>query len=144
MSSDPTLELDAEARDRLQSLLPWYVNNTLDAPDRQWVDDWMVRSEAARRMLAQETVFRSRAGWLVEAAPGDLGLGRLLSKVRGPEAAVDVKSTVQAPPRVVQGVPRLSWWHRMVDAVCGPRMAGAMVALVMIQASLLVLSLIHI
>lgn len=138
MSLEHPPDLDATQVDRLQAVLPWYVNNTLDAQERQWVDALMVRSEAARRMLAQESIFRTRAGLLVEAAPGDLGLSRLLSTVRSPDVAVDPVAVVRTPQREAHEPPQDSWWHRIVDWVCGPRMAGAMLALVMIQASLLV------
>lgn len=97
-------------------LLPWYVNGTLEGPERARVEKHL---ESCRRC-------RDEAAWLARLreqikaeggadAPGELGLRRLMRQVRGSEAK----------PRAR----RLQWWQ--------PALAAAVVVIV-IQSVLLV------
>ena len=97
-------------------LLSWYVNGTLEGPERARVEKHL---ESCRRC-------RDEAAWLARLreqikaeggadAPGELGLRRLMRQVRGSEAK----------PRAR----RLQWWQ--------PALAAAVVVIV-IQSVLLV------
>ena len=97
-------------------LLPWYVNGTLEGPERERVEKHL---ESCRRC-------RDEAAWLARLreqikaegradAPGELGLRRLMRQVRDSEAK----------PRAR----RLQWWQ--------PALAAA-VMIIVIQSVLLV------
>jgi hypothetical protein len=128
-------DLSPDQHDRLCSLLPWYVNNTLAAPERDWVDALVARSDAARLLLAQENIFRSRAALLAdvpEPAQGDLGLARLLHRVRHdmPERRASRGAQPAAP----------SWLSRLQQALAWltqPRMASAMAVVLVLQAGVI-------
>jgi hypothetical protein len=130
-------DLPPDQHDRLCSLLPWYVNNTLAGPERDWVDALVARSHGARLLLAQENIFRSRAALLAEVpAPlqGDLGLARLLHRVRHdmPVRAQPVASRVQP---ATGGL-----WRALKQALAWltqPRMASAMAVVLVVQAGVI-------
>ncbi len=97
-------------------LLPWYVNGTLEGPERERVEKHL---ESCRRC-------RDEAAWLARLreqikaeggadAPGELGLRRLMRQVRDSEAKTRAR--------------RLQWWQ--------PALAAAVVVIV-IQSVLLV------
>lgn len=130
-------DLDDAQQDRLQSLLPWYVNNTLGSADRAWVDDMVVSSDMARRLLARESVFRSQAVMLSEMPQGDLGLSKLMSRVR--EQAGHAPAAPQAQPahtaasrsRGADGIwPTLQGW---LSSLTQPRLVAAMAVVLAVQ-----------
>jgi hypothetical protein len=129
-------DLPPEQHDRLCSLLPWYVNNTLAGPERAWVDALVARSEAARLLLAQENIFRSRAALLSEVpepAQPDLGLARLLHRVRH-------EMPVRTVPAQGEAAPAGGLLHALKQALAWltqPRMASAMAVVLVLQAGVI-------
>lgn len=74
--------IDQETRRRFDEMLPWYVNGTLDAGGRQWLE----------QQLREHPELKGEHGWteslqarMRESAPevsAELGLDRLLARIR--------------------------------------------------------------
>ena len=132
-------DLSPDQHERLCSLLPWYVNNTLATTERDWVDALVARSHAARLLLAQENIFRSRAALLADVPvppQSDLGLARLLHRVRHEMPARSEASQVTRPteggaPGPWQALQRWLAW------LTQPRMATAMAVMLVVQAGVI-------
>ena len=136
-------DLSPDQHDRLCSLLPWYVNNTLATTERDWVDAQVARSHAARLLLAQENIFRSRAALLADVpAPsqGDLGLARLLHRVRHDmPARHESSSATRATEARGPGASSSVWQalQRWLAWLTQPRMATAMAVMLVVQAGVI-------
>ncbi|MCX8003910.1 MAG: hypothetical protein N2688_02975 [Burkholderiaceae bacterium] len=68
---------------RFAELLPWYVNGTLDAADRAWVEEYLRGHPEARAELAWYRSFQSRIRESAPTAPPTIGLARTLALIRG-------------------------------------------------------------
>jgi hypothetical protein len=68
--------------DRFDELLPWYVNGTLSADDRAWVDTHVAAHPQARAelnwMMALQTSVRSTASDI----PDTIGLAKTMKRIR--------------------------------------------------------------
>ncbi len=116
---------------RLREALPWYVNGTLDADDRAWVeqalaaDDPLVRQDLSfDRQLAD--AFEQR----LSEVPADVGWSELLQKVRADAA----RQVAAAPARVAAGESWLQRLGRLFSVGPSPRLGMAMAVLVAVQA----------
>ena len=69
--------------EELEKLLPFYVNLSLDPPERVAVEEYLARSEAARREVRYLKQLRKSLKAQPQAAsPGELGLKRLQREIR--------------------------------------------------------------
>lgn len=85
----------AETRQRFDELLPWYVNGTLAKADRQFVENYLRENPQAQTELHVTQALRIQVRESVPAIPADLGMEKLLHRVRGEKALM--RKPVQAP-----------------------------------------------
>jgi hypothetical protein len=114
---------------RLVQLLPWYVNGTIRADDRAWVDACLAAHSQARQELAWFQTLGGEISEQVSQAPADIGLQRAMARVRDDRQA---KS-----PSLWQ---RLVNWLAQLTPRGSPRFAPAMAALaalIVLQAGML-------
>jgi hypothetical protein len=112
-------------KDRFDELLPFYVNGSLGADDRAWVEQWLDAHPTAR---AELDWYRSLSERLHEAAPSvpaTIGLAKTMTLIRGDRPT----------------------WSERVNAFFGsfgmrPAMALAGLAVVAVQGGVIV-SLMH-
>ena len=69
--------------DRFNELLPWYVNGTLDAGDRAWMELHLAEHAQAREELAWYRSLQTHVRQDVPAVPKTIGLSRALHLIRG-------------------------------------------------------------
>ena len=86
------------SRERFSELLPWYVNGTLSAEDRAWVDGYLSEHPTAREELDW---YRSLQEGIADSAPkvpATIGLAKTMSLIRGDrpkgEVSADVRQAV--------------------------------------------------
>lgn len=68
--------------DRFAELLPWYVNGSLEAADRAWVDSYLAQHPEARAELAWYQSLQTRIHETVPAVPATIGLARAMNLIR--------------------------------------------------------------
>jgi hypothetical protein len=73
---------------RLDDLLPWYANGTLQTDEREWVDRCLAADGDARAELAWYRALQSTLAQSVVDVPPDLGLARTLQRVRADRPAL--------------------------------------------------------
>ncbi|HTT09791.1 MAG TPA: hypothetical protein VMG60_02785 [Burkholderiaceae bacterium] len=71
------------SNERFAELLPWYVNGSIDAADRAWVDRYLTDHPDARAELAWYQSLQKRIQETVPAVPATLGLSRAMNLIRG-------------------------------------------------------------
>jgi hypothetical protein len=69
--------------ERFAELLPWYVNGSIDATDRDWVDSYLSEHPDARAELAWYRSLQTRIQESTPAVPATIGLSRTMSRIRG-------------------------------------------------------------
>ena len=79
--------------ERFAELLPWYVNGSLDADDRAWVDSYLVEHPDARAELAWYESLQTRIHETVPAVPATIGLARAMNLIRGDRPTVSERIT---------------------------------------------------
>ena len=109
------IERDPE---RLQEILPWYLNDTLAEQDRLWVEQALSAADAAgnddvRRQLEWDRRLAAAFEQRLDEVPADIGWTRLMQQVRADAASGE--SWLQ----------RLS---RLVTPVMSPRLGMALAA----------------
>jgi anti-sigma factor RsiW len=70
------------SNERFAELLPWYVNGSIDAADRDWVDHYLADHPDARSELAWFESLQTRIKESLPAVPENLGLSRVLRLIR--------------------------------------------------------------
>lgn len=96
--------------DRLSELLPWYVNGTLRAEDRAWVEDYLRRNPLEEEELRW---YRSLQGSLREDAPDvsdEIGLDRVMNRIHA-ERRTSPRSRTGGGPSFVERM--LAWFGGM-------------------------------
>jgi len=98
-------EDNANSKQRFEELLPWYVNGTLEATQREWVEQYARAHADAADELKSTLRFSAKLHEEVEASiPSDTGLNHLMARIRenknGKRPSVGVMS-------------RMSNWLRM-------------------------------
>jgi hypothetical protein len=122
---------EQEKRRHFATLAPWHVNGTLDAPDRQWVDDYVRdHPDAAGELRFYESLRQSMRDQAPPFAP-ETGWDKLQARIRSEQR--------EAPSGWLQ---RLTHWLGAGDAAGGaiamrPAYAYAVVAVVVVQAAAL-------
>ncbi len=121
--------MSAAEDQRLTELLPWYVNGSLDAQGRAWVDQMVAVHPAAAAALARERHLSAASeAMLLPVIAQDLGLARLRSRIRA-----DATNAVTASVRAA----RTSLWTRFQHGLSRPQWVSAMGVLVVAQAGLI-------
>lgn len=115
--------------ERLQSLLPWYVNGSLDEAGCREVEAWLERSEHAREQLAFWQAAAEDQRRSAAAAAEDIGLERVLQRIHAGNRPAEVAA--ETPQGVFH---RIGAW--LDGAWLKPAFAAALVVIVM-QAVLL-------
>lgn len=69
--------------ERFDELLPWYVNGTLGAEDRAWVEEQLARHPEARAELEWLRSLQSRMLENAPTVPATIGLARTMQLIRG-------------------------------------------------------------
>jgi hypothetical protein len=69
--------------DRFDELLPWYVNGTLGAEDREWVDRYLSEHPEARPELDWARSLSTRLRDSVPKVAPTIGLERTMERIRG-------------------------------------------------------------
>ena len=114
--------------DRFNELLPWYVNDTLPAEDRAWVEEHLRSHPEA---VGQLQWYRSLQARLHEDAPtvsDEIGLNRVMARIRAEREAKVRAPRAQQAPTLMQ---RLRDWLAGMNMT--PAFAGA-AAVVLAQA----------
>ncbi|MEJ8810521.1 MULTISPECIES: anti-sigma factor [Variovorax] len=70
-------------KERFEELLPWYVNGSLGAEDRAWVDAYMERHPEARSELDWYRSLQARVQENAPAVPATIGLARTMRLIQG-------------------------------------------------------------
>lgn len=70
-------------KDRFDELLPWYVNGSLGAEDRDWVDRYLAEHPESRPELDWTRSLSSRMKDSVPAVAPTIGLERAMERIRG-------------------------------------------------------------
>lgn len=68
--------------ERFTELLPWYVNGTLSAEDRDWVDRYLADHPDARSELEWFSSLQSRIHETVPDVPSTIGLAKVMKLVK--------------------------------------------------------------
>jgi hypothetical protein len=68
--------------ERFAELLPWYVNGSIDATDRAWVDTYLTEHPEARSELAWFGSLQSRIKEAIPEVPATIGLSRAMARIR--------------------------------------------------------------
>jgi hypothetical protein len=69
--------------DRFSELLPWYVNGTLNAEDRAWVERYVAEHPEARAELDWFRSLQTRIQESAPAVPLTVGLAKTMQLIRG-------------------------------------------------------------
>lgn len=128
-------EMSTEEEARLLDRLPWYVNGTLDASERSWVAECLLRSSRARTLLAREQDLAEYVESQGVTAT-DHGLAGFVEKLQGATATQAATQAVAAPAAVPGASARLALadkvraWTRWLSF---PQLAGAMAVVIVLQ-----------
>jgi hypothetical protein len=118
--------LSAADEQRLNELLPWYVNGTLDDDAKGWVENIVANSKAAAAALAREkNLSTASESMLLPVIAQDLGLAQLRARIK-------VEARGASPARAPADETPL--WNRVLQWLARPQWAMAMMALVVVQA----------
>jgi hypothetical protein len=69
--------------ERFSELLPWYVNGTLKAEDRAWVESYLKEHPAARAELDWYRSLKTKIQDSVPQVPATIGLAKTMLLIRG-------------------------------------------------------------
>jgi hypothetical protein len=131
MSSTDTMIDDEAAQALFIDRMPWYLNGTLDATDKAWVENRLNDSPWARGMVELETML---VGASLQPAPeptGDLGLARLMAQVQ-----LEARQAAAKDRRAATNAASSPWWQRWQswrESLTTPRFALAAWAVVLVQ-----------
>jgi hypothetical protein len=122
---------------RFDELLPFYVNGTLSADDRSWVESYLSEHPVARAELQWYESLQTKLREDVPAVSSEVGMERALRRIRtegpAPAAARRPEALVASPMQRVR-----EWLASiMPQAVLRPAFAGAL-AVVALQAVVIV------
>jgi hypothetical protein len=69
--------------ERFEELLPWYVNGSLNAQDRDWVDRYLAEHPEAQAELDWHRSLSARLQDSAPAVPATIGLAKAMTLIRG-------------------------------------------------------------
>jgi hypothetical protein len=117
---------------RFDELLPFYVNGSLSAADRAWVDSYLTEHPAARAELQWYESLTSRLREDVPAVSSEIGMERAMRRIRADRPATARPGTSSSLFDRLRG-----WLGSLVpQAVLRPAFAGAM-AVVLAQTAVI-------
>jgi hypothetical protein len=119
---------------RFDELLPFYVNGTLDAADRAWVDAYVREHPTAASELAWARSLRQRLQEDVPAVSSEVGLDRAMRRIRG-ERPVAQRERRQEPSSLVDKL-RAGLAALLPQPMLRPALVGAL-ALVAVQGAVI-------
>lgn len=144
MTVDRTTPIERDPA-RLEEVLPWYFNGTLDQADRAWVEQMLaddgqdLQRAGLRRQLAFDSHLTDAFEEKLAQVPADIGWDGLLQRTR-----TDVESAAAAPlaapaagRRMDRGDVDGSWLQRLARLLApmmSPQLGMAMAVLVAVQA----------
>jgi hypothetical protein len=127
--NEPSASLCADDQRRFGELLPWYVNGTLEAADRAWVESTVAASAEAAQQLAEQQALCHAVQALAQPVPAASDPSRWLRLLGEPAAAAPAPGFWQR--MVGRGVAQLSQW------LARPQWAMAAASVVVVQAALI-------
>jgi hypothetical protein len=77
----------------IDELLPWYVNGTLNAEDRAWVENYLRENPQAQSELEWYRSLSQRMQQNAPVVPATIGLGRALTLIRGDRPTIAERLT---------------------------------------------------
>jgi len=106
---------------RFHELLPWYVNGTLGADDRAWMEAYLAENATARAELAWMQTLGEEVRRSAPQVPPTLGLAQTLTRIRAerPSAARRLARWLQAlvPWQGASGGLRPAWGLAMAAVI---------------------------
>jgi hypothetical protein len=145
----PTDSMDASELDRVRSLLPWYAQGQLDAPELAFMTHWLENNVAHHPDITAELAWlRSTASTLqaqsqAQAHSPEQGLAALMQRIAQERTAVGDTTATPAPARrtPVHNEPtlaeRITEWLTNTLGVRSPAMAFGIAAVVLAQAGVI-------
>ena len=131
---------------RLQEVLPWYLNGTLTEEDRVWVEQAVGAADTGddiRRQLELDRRVAAAFEQKVAEVPADIGWARLMQQVRADAAPPLAAQSLHGPglsegPRAprheTSGESWLQRLSRLIAPAMSPRLGLALAVLVVAQA----------
>lgn len=123
-----TLKLEAPNEKELRKLLPFFVNHSLDQQELNWVEDYLNRSDDARREVAYLTKLREKVKQQnAVSSPGKLGLLRLqrdialrkdLQQNADSKAGQQARNQAREAQLSARGQSITDWWRPVAIAAC--------------------------
>lgn len=130
MKTAPTTPIERDP-ERLNEILPWYLNGSLSEDDRTWVEAQIGRDARAAADLRFDEATRSALQARADELPADLGWEKLLGRVRTDSAQA---STRGEPSRAAlsrqANVRRDGGW---LARLFSPRLGMALAVLLAVQ-----------
>jgi len=77
--------------ERFAELAPWYVNGSLSAADRTWVDQYLTQHPEARAELAWFQSLQTRIREAIPEVPATIGLNRAMARIRAEQPTFGAK-----------------------------------------------------
>lgn len=84
--------------ERFAELAPWYVNGSLSAADRTWVDNYLAEFPEARAELAWFASLQTRIKESLPEVPANIGLDKVMRRIRAdqPSASESIGARIAA------------------------------------------------
>jgi hypothetical protein len=118
---NPTTEIERDPA-KLDKAMPWYVNGTLSAQDREWVEEQL---EAQSRGTNLDSGISAALENRAKEVPANIAWDGLIAKVRADQQS---ERPVTQPVKEQQGP-----ITRFFDSILSPRLGMAMAALLAVQ-----------
>lgn len=77
--------------ERFAELAPWYVNGSLSAADRTWVDNYLAQHPEARAELAWFQSLQTRIRESLPEVPATVGLDKVMRRIRADQPSLGAK-----------------------------------------------------
>lgn len=77
--------------ERFAELAPWYVNGSLNASDRTWVDNYLTEHPESRAELAWFGSLQTRIKESIPEVPATIGMNRALARIRADQPTLGAK-----------------------------------------------------
>jgi predicted nucleic acid-binding protein len=95
-------------RERFELLLPFYVNGTLSAEDKAFVDAYLAEHEQARESLAWTSSIQQTVQCVANSPPDEQRVAQFLLKLTADQATVN--QSPKAQHLQLPSVRRQGWW----------------------------------
>jgi len=124
--------LSLEEERRLEDLLPWYVNGSLNDEDSAWLQNQFALRPALKQRLEREWALRRTVRDTAQWPAPDIGIERLMNRLQldaqvGPGSRSGSRQPSARPPL----------WARWLQVISTPPVAGAMAVAVVAPAGVI-------